>query len=65
MLYLTDVPGLEGFEPVEDARYLLIDALKSISPPCRDEKGGRFRPYGGSRNWVGNVGDTGEEDAGR
>ena len=64
-LYLTSVPELEGFKPVEDARHLLTDALKSISPPGRDEEGGRFRPYGGSRNWVGNVGDTGEEDAGR
>ena len=64
-LYLTSVPGLEGFEPVEDARYLLIDALRSISPPGRNEDGGRFRPYGGSKNWKSNAADTGEEDAGR
>jgi hypothetical protein len=33
ILYLTNVPGLAGFEPVEEARLVLIDALKSIHPP--------------------------------
>jgi hypothetical protein len=65
ILYLTDVPGLAGYEPVEEVRAVLIDALKSIHPPGRDEEEGRFRPYGGSQNWVGNAEDAGEEDAGR
>ena len=43
----------------------MIDALKSIHPPGRDDDEGRFRPYGGSKNWVGKAEDTGEEDAGR
>jgi hypothetical protein len=64
-LYLTSVPGLAGFEPVEDVRPLLIDALKSIHPPDREDGGGRFRSYGGSQNWVGKAEDTGEEDSGR
>ena len=64
-LYLTTAPGLSGFKPVEDARSLLIDALKSIHPPDREDGGGRFRPYGGSQNWVGKAEDAGEEDAGR
>ena len=65
VLYLTDGPGLAGFEPVEEARPVLIDALKSIHPPGRDEEDGRFHPYGGSQNWVGKADDNGEEDAGR
>lgn len=64
-LYLTSTPGLAGFEPVEDVRLILIDALKSIHPPDRDDGKGRFRPYGGSKNWVGKAEDTGEEDANR
>jgi len=64
-LYLTSTPGLAGFEPVEDVRPILIDALKSIHPPGRDEGEGRFHPYGGSQNWVGKAEDTGEGDAGR
>ena len=43
----------------------MIDALKSIHPPDRDEGEGLFRPYGGSKNWVGKAEDAGEEDAGR
>lgn len=65
IIYLTSVPGLRGFEPVNDVKPVLIDALKSISPPRRDESEGRFRPYGGSQNWKGNAGGTGEEDASR
>ncbi len=64
-LYLTDAPGLTGFEPVEDVKPVLIDALKSIHPPDRGDGEGRFRPYGGSPNWVGKADDSGEEDAGR
>ena len=64
-VYLTSTPGLAGFEPVEDVRPILIDALKSIDPPGRDEGEGRFRPYGGSKNWVSKAEDTGEGDAGR
>ena len=63
--YLTSVPGLKGFEPVEEIKPVLIDALNSIHPPERDEREGRFRPYGGSKNWVGKAEDTGEEDADR
>ena len=65
VLYLTDAPGLAGFESVEEARPVLIDALKSIHPPGRDEEEDRFHPYGGSQNWVGRAEGTGEEDAGR
>ena len=64
ILYLTSAPGIEGFEPVEDVRHTLIDALKSIHPPDRDEGEGRFHPYGGSQNWKGKAEDTGEEDSG-
>jgi hypothetical protein len=65
VLYLTNVPGLKGFQPVEDVRPVLIDALRSIHPPERDEEEGRFHPYGGSQNWVGKAEGTSEEDAGR
>ena len=64
-LYLTDVPGLLGFEPVEEVRAVLIGALKSIHPPDRDQEEGRFHPYGGSQNSKSKAEDTGEEDAGR
>ena len=64
-LYLTSAPGLAGFEPVDDVRPILIDALKSIDPPDREEGEGRFHPYGGSQNWKVKAEDTGEEDAGR
>ena len=65
VLYLTDVPGLVGFESIEDVGPILIDALKSIQPPDRDDGEGRFHPYGGSQNWKSKAEDTGEEDAGR
>ena len=65
VLYLTDAQGLTGFEPVEDARAVLIDALKAIHPPEPGEGGARFRPYGGSKNWVGKAEETGEGDAGK
>jgi len=64
-LYLTSVPGLAGFEPVDDVKPVLIDALESIHPPGRDEGEERFRPYGGSKNWVGKAEETGDEDANR
>ena len=65
VLYLTDVAGLAGFEPIEDVIPILIDALKSIHPPDRQDDEGRFHPYGGSRNWKSKAEDTGEEDSGR
>ena len=65
VLYLTSVPELAGFAPINESKPVLIDALKSINPPGRDEEEGRFHPYGGSQNWVGKAEDTGEEDAGR
>jgi hypothetical protein len=65
VIYLSDIPGLKGFEPVEDLKSVLIGALNSIAPPARDEDEGRFRPYGGSQNWVGRADDTGEEDQNR
>ena len=64
-VYLTSVPSLPGFELVDDVKPVLIDALKSIHPPDRGEGEGRFRPYGGSKNWVGKGEETGEEDADR
>jgi hypothetical protein len=61
-LYLTSAPGVSGFEPVEgDIEPVLIDALKAIHPPGKEEPG-RFRPYGGSDNWTARVEGTGEED---
>ena len=65
VLYLTDVAGLAGFEPIEDVIPILIDALKSIHPPDRQDDEGRFHPYGGSQNWNSKAEDTGEEDSGR
>ena len=65
MLTPTDAPGLAGFEPVNDVRLVLIDVLKSINPTGRGDDEGRFRPYGGSKNCLGKVEDSGEEDAGR
>ena len=65
VIYLTNAPGLAGFEPVDEVRPILIDALKSIHPPDREDGGGRFRPYGGSQNWVGKAEHAGEEDVGR
>ena len=65
ILYLTSIPGLAGFEPIDDVGPVLIDALKSIQPPDKDDDGGRFHPYGGSQNWVGKAEDMGEEDTGR
>lgn len=61
-LYLTSAPGVSGFEPVEgDIEPVLVDALKAIHPPGKEEPG-RFRPYGGSDNWASRVEGTGEED---
>jgi hypothetical protein len=61
-LYLTSAPGVSGFEPVEgDIEPVLVDALKAIHPPGKEEPG-RFRPYGGSDNWASKVEGTGEED---
>jgi hypothetical protein len=60
-LYLTNVPGLPEFEPVEDVEATLVDALKAIDPPASGAPG-RFRPYGGSNNWTSKVENTGEED---
>ena len=61
-LYLTSVPGVSGFEPVEGGiEPVLVDALRAIHPPDKEERG-RFRPYGGSDNWASGVEGTGEED---
>jgi hypothetical protein len=61
-LYLTSAPGVSGFEPVEGGiEPVLVDALKAIHPPGKEEPG-RFRPYGGSDNWASRVEGTGEED---
>ena len=64
-LYLTDVPGQKGFEPVADVQPVLVSALKSIHPPEQGEGEGRFCPVLGSDNWIGKTDDTGEDDAGR
>jgi hypothetical protein len=60
-IYLTNVPDLPGFELVEDVESLLVDCLKSITPPDKALPG-RFRPYGGSKNWIMKAESTGEED---
>ena len=43
---------------------VLVDALRAIRPPGKEEPG-RFRPYGGSDNWVAKADSTGEEDKNR
>jgi hypothetical protein len=60
-VYWTSVPNLPGFEPVADVEGELVDALRAIHPPNREEPG-RFRPYGGSDNWVKRAETTGQED---
>jgi hypothetical protein len=61
-LYITSAPGVLGFEPFEqDIEPVLVDALRAIHPPDKEETG-RFRPYGGSDNWTSRVGGTGEQD---
>lgn len=62
-LYLTDVAGVPNFSQVWDVKTLLIGSLNSIRNPSQDEPG-RFRPYGGSRNWTNLADSTGEEDQG-
>jgi hypothetical protein len=62
--YLTNVPGLPGFEPVQDVEATLVDALKAITPPPSGEPG-RFRPYTGSDNWTARLETTGQEDQDR
>ena len=42
MIYLTNPPGLPGFQPVQEVKPLLVDALKAIHPPSQDEDEGRF-----------------------
>lgn len=44
---------------------VLVDGLKGIAPPSRDEDVRRFRPYGGSRGWAGGAIAPLEEDANR
>jgi hypothetical protein len=62
-IYLTNVPGLRGFEPVEDVESLLVDVLKAIDPPASSEgDNSRFNPYGGSENWRKKLQSTREED---
>jgi hypothetical protein len=63
-LYLTNAPGVAGFAAVNDVEALLVDALRAIRPPSKEEPG-RFRPYGGSDNWTSRVEGTGERDRGR
>lgn len=60
-VYLTDVPGLPGFDLVDNPEAVLVDCLKSIAPPDKASEG-RFRPYGGSKNWTMKAESTGEED---
>jgi hypothetical protein len=63
-LYLTSAPGVSGFQPFEDdIELVLVDGLRAIHPPRRgEETDGRFRPYGGSSNWISRVDGTGEKD---
>jgi hypothetical protein len=63
-LYLTSIPNVSGFEPFEgDIEIALVDGLRAIHPPrCGEETDGRFRPYGGSSNWISRVDGTGEKD---
>ena len=61
-VYLTNVPGLEGFTPVNDIELSLVDALQAITPPPPSDDSSRFRPYGGSENWVSAAADLEEED---
>ena len=64
-LYLANV-RLKGWEMVSDVASVLVDVLKGISPPGRDEdkERDRFRPLGGSRGWYGGAMKSPEEDAG-
>jgi hypothetical protein len=59
--YLSNLPDLPGFDPVEDVESLLVDCLKSITPPDKASTG-RFRPYGGSKSWTTKIESTGEDD---
>ena len=65
MVYLTDTP-MPDFEIVnlDEVKDCLSTALQGISPPGPNQVG-RFRPYGGSKNWVSNAAKSGEENAGR
>ena len=61
--YLTDVP-MPDFDIIDDPPKWLANALAGISPPGTDQPG-RFRPYGGSDNWVAKADTPEEQDAGR
>ncbi len=63
-LYLVSVQ-LAGWESVQDVGSVLVDGLKGIAPPSRDEDVRRFRPYRGSRGWAGGAMARLEEDANR
>lgn len=61
-LYLTSIPGVSGFEPVEgDIEPILIDALKALSPPDKGVEG-RYHGYWGSDNWTKKAEIADEED---
>ena len=63
-LYLASVQ-LDGWELVDDVGAVLESALNGIDPPGREEDVERFRPYGGSRGWVGGAMAPIEDDAGK
>ena len=46
VLYLTDVPGLAGFESVGNVKRVLIDALKSIHPLVIEDLAAEIDHYG-------------------
>jgi hypothetical protein len=61
-VYLTSVPGVPGFEPVEgDIEPILVDALKALHPPDRGEEG-RYHGYWGSANWTKRAEIADEDD---
>jgi hypothetical protein len=62
--YLTNIPGVKGFTPVEeDVEALLVDTLKAIHP-VKKEGGEKFHPYGVSGSWRPGVESTSEKDKG-
>jgi hypothetical protein len=39
-IYMTNVPGLPGFEPVEDVEATLVGALQAIHSPSKEQRDG-------------------------
>ena len=70
MIYFSDIPlpasrEVPAFILVEDVEAAFVEALGCIAPPDRGSEAGRFRPYGGSREWTNGAMNPVEENRGK